>query len=285
MNTDAYYEIGSSHRVCEDYALAGQYEDMAYALVSDGCSSSDDSDVGARLLSHIAKGVLIYLKGRNLIGSVSFPDIFRELVVRKGIEVKQSLGLPTDVFDATLLVCTVYNNKVTCLGWGDGYLMMVTDDNSIIAYEIKYSSGAPYYISYEMSPGKKEAYWQTYGGGMVDIRNSIISPEGDLIYSNTNVSPVSDSYSILKEAHAPSLKSVILSSDGLGTYQIDSKFVPPENTPIKDYSDLSIIPLIVSYKSIVGEFVVRRMQRMKADMEKEHVMHFDDVSCSSIVLK
>jgi hypothetical protein len=154
MNTDAYYEIGSSHRVCEDYALAGQYEDMAYAIVSDGCSSSENSDVGARLLSHIAKGALICLKGRGLLDNALFPDTFRELVVGKSIEIKKSLGLSTDAFDATLLVSIVYNNKVTYLGWGDGYFILVIDNNSIIAYDIKYSSGAPYYISYEMNSGK-----------------------------------------------------------------------------------------------------------------------------------
>jgi hypothetical protein len=285
MNTDAYYEIGSSHRVCEDYTLAGQYEDMAYAIVSDGCSSSKDSDIGARLLSKIAKGVLIYLKGRGLIGTPSFPEIFRELVVRKCLEVKQSLGLTVDVFDATLLVSTVYNNKATCLAWGDGYVIFVTGSNEIVAYEINYSSGAPYYLSYEMSPAKKKAYAQMYGTGSLTLNTYIIGSDGTLKNSSGSTSPVALGYShsLLKEAHAPALKFVTLSSDGLGTYKDDPKWVTDDPAQ-KDHEVTDIISSVVGYKSLAGEFVIRRMQRMRSDMEKEHVVHLDDVSCATIAI-
>lgn len=286
MNTDAYYEIGSSHRVCEDYALAGQYEDMAYAIVSDGCSSSEDSDIGARLLSHIAKGVLIYLRNRDrdIFGSPSFTEIFRELVVMKCKEVKRALGLPTDVFDATLLVGIIYKDKIICHGWGDGYFTLVTKNNTIIIYGIRYSSGAPYYISYDLSPEKKEAYWQRYGENDLEINSVIIGPDGNTISNSINKSPLTDSYALYKEAHAPSMKSLTISSDGLDTYQLNPKFILPENSVVKDYSDITIIPAMVSYKSTIGEFVIRKMQRLKSDFEKEHVIHIDDVSCASIVL-
>lgn len=285
MNTDAYYEIGSSHRVCEDYALSGQYEDMAYAIVSDGCSSSKDSDVGARLLSHIAQGVLIYLKGRGLIGTPSFPEIFRELVVRKSLEVKQSLGLTVDVFDATLLISTIYEDKATCLAWGDGYVVFVTDKKEIIAYEINYSSGAPYYLSYEMSPAKKAAYAQLYGTGSLNIRTYIIGSDGALKCSSDATSPVVLCYthSLLKEAHAPGLKFVTLSSDGIGTYKDDPKWVTEESSRM-DFGIVNILPMVVGYKSITGEFAIRRMQRMKSDMEKDHVVHLDDISCATIAI-
>ncbi len=53
MNTDCFYSIGHSHKVCEDYALSGTIGDtLAYAVVCDGCSSSKQVDVGARLLAH-----------------------------------------------------------------------------------------------------------------------------------------------------------------------------------------------------------------------------------------
>ena len=55
MNTDFYCEIGDSHVACEDYALAGKINDnISYAIVADGCSSSPNVDVGARVLAHAA---------------------------------------------------------------------------------------------------------------------------------------------------------------------------------------------------------------------------------------
>lgn len=283
LNTNAYYEIGSSHRVCEDYALSGIHEDMAYAIVSDGCSSSKDSDVGARILSHIAKGVLIYLKSRDIIGTPSFLDIFRELVVRKSLEVKQSLGLSVNVFDATLLASVVYNDKAICLGWGDGLIIFVTEDRQIIAHEVNFTTGAPYYISYEMSPSKKEAYQQQYGDGKIIVSNYIISPDMKVTSQNSELDLKYDC-SVYKEAFASAFKFIAISSDGLSTYQDDPKYDQPEGEDKTEYKAENIIPLVTAYKSTAGEFVVRRMQRMKNDLEKNHIIHFDDVSCATIAI-
>ena len=54
-NADAFFSIGKTHMVCEDYARAGtQQNGLPYALVCDGCSSSPDTDIGARLLGMAA---------------------------------------------------------------------------------------------------------------------------------------------------------------------------------------------------------------------------------------
>ena len=55
MNADYYIEKGQSHDFCEDFALAGKIGESAYAILSDGCSSSEHVDLGARLLVHAAK--------------------------------------------------------------------------------------------------------------------------------------------------------------------------------------------------------------------------------------
>lgn len=284
MNTNAYYEIGSSHKVCEDYALSGNHEDMAYAIVSDGCSSSEHSDVGARIISHIAKGVLIYLKGRNLILSDTFQDIFRELMLRKCLEVKTSLGLPTDVFDATLLISVVLSDKAICLGWGDGYIAFVGKDKEINLYETKYSSGAPYYLSYEMSAGKKEAYQKEFGDGEVSITQYTINDSGIHTHPEVTTFDVPYSHSILRQGRTGEVKFIVLSSDGIDTYQTDPRYRDPDNKGIQTYTAPEMITPLVSYKSIAGEFVERRMQRNKEDMDKKHIVHQDDVSCASIAL-
>jgi hypothetical protein len=196
--------------------------------------------------------------------------------------VKQSLGLTVDVFDATLLISTVYKDKATCLAWGDGYVIFVTDNREIIAYEVKYSSGAPYYLSYEMSPVKKEAYQQMYGNGLVDLNTFIISPDGIITGSSTSTSPVAYSHTLLKEAYAPGLKFITLSSDGLDTYKDNPNVVRPDDVELLIHGAEKIIPQVVAYKGIVGEFVIRRMQRMKSDMEKALIIHLDDVSCATI---
>jgi hypothetical protein len=284
MNTNAYYEIGSSHRVCEDYAISGLHEGMAYAIVSDGCSSSEDSDVGARILSHIAKGVLIYLKERNLILSGAFPDIFKELILRKCLEVKTSLGLPTNVFDATLIISVVMDGKAVCIGWGDGYLAIVDKNKMITFFEIKFTSGAPYYLSYEMSQGKKEAYQKEFGEGAIHFSNCNIDLSGIISNFSTKSCPIQDKPTLNRVGNITDISFITLSSDGIDTYQDDPRFSDIDGKEKKTYKASEMISSLVSYKSTAGEFVTRRMQRNKEDLNKKHILHFDDISCATIAL-
>src|SRR6476659_1428102 len=46
MNADATINIGATHALCQDYVIAKD----RHVILSDGCSSSPDTDIGARLL-------------------------------------------------------------------------------------------------------------------------------------------------------------------------------------------------------------------------------------------
>ena len=57
MNADSVFNIGATHAVCQDYVIARSGETTfgspnagPYIILSDGCSSSPDTDMGARLL-------------------------------------------------------------------------------------------------------------------------------------------------------------------------------------------------------------------------------------------
>lgn len=283
MNTNAYFEIAAHYQVCEDYAISGTYQDMAYAIVCDGCSSSENSDVGARLMAHIAKGVIMYLKDRNLIGSPEFVNHFKELIVRKGIEVKNSLGLSTDAFDATLLVHIAFDSKILSIAWGDGYIMYKTKDSKHLVYDISFSTGAPYYLSYEMSTSKKQKYMDEFGEGTITIKNMTLSAEGAVEWERSITNPII-AESLYKEAYASMISFATVSSDGLGTYQDNPKGIKEDGTEKRKYKAIEIIPQMMAYKTIAGEFVIRRMHRMKTDMAKANIIHFDDISCASIAL-
>lgn len=283
MNTNAYFEIAAHYQVCEDYAISGTYQDMAYAIVCDGCSSSENSDVGARLMAHIAKGVIMYLKDRNLLGSPEFVNHFKELIVRKGIEVKNSLGLSTDAFDATLLVHIAFDSKILSIAWGDGYIMYKTKDSKHLVYDISFSTGAPYYLSYEMSTSKKQKYMDEFGEGTITIKNMTLSAEGAIEWERSITNPII-AESLYKEAYASMISFATVSSDGLGTYQDNPKGIKEDGTEKRKYKAIEIIPQMMAYKTIAGEFVIRRMHRMKTDMAKANIIHFDDISCASIAL-
>lgn len=60
LTPDAFFTIGKTHTVCQDYAHAGFIPgtDQAYAIVSDGCSGSPDTDFGSRFMVTAAIQVL-----------------------------------------------------------------------------------------------------------------------------------------------------------------------------------------------------------------------------------
>ena len=49
--SDSYFKIGKTHLICQDYALHSE----GHISLSDGCSSSPNTDIGSRLLCLINK--------------------------------------------------------------------------------------------------------------------------------------------------------------------------------------------------------------------------------------
>ena len=54
MQVDTFSKIGKTHKICEDYILSGT-KPFPYIIISDGCSSSEGTDMGARLLCFLAQ--------------------------------------------------------------------------------------------------------------------------------------------------------------------------------------------------------------------------------------
>lgn len=130
VNTDAYYAIGKSHAVCQDYAAVVRGE----AVVADGCSSSPHTDIGARIVVHGARG-------KNL----------------------QALGLPDTALDATRIGVQLAGGGFRVVAWGDGIIVARRRDGSLQTHSIVYPSGAPFYENYLSDEARLERYKATFG--------------------------------------------------------------------------------------------------------------------------
>src|SRR3989344_1416575 len=60
--SDHHFSIGEQHfrqgKPCQDYALSGEFENISFAIVSDGCSGGDNTDLGARLTALAAASAI-----------------------------------------------------------------------------------------------------------------------------------------------------------------------------------------------------------------------------------
>ena len=59
INVDSFLKKGKQHFICEDYIINSDDRDtMPYIILSDGCSSSENTDIGSRVLVRSALNIL-----------------------------------------------------------------------------------------------------------------------------------------------------------------------------------------------------------------------------------
>jgi len=282
MNTDCYYEIGSSHIVCEDYALVGKINDnISYAIVSDGCSASNHVDVGARILAHSAKE---YLQ-KTCRSEEELPNLkaFRMglLIVTLAAQHIVDLGLPDSSLDCTLLIALSDGKKVFTFIYGDGgVLIKPKNDRGPLLYRyVNFKSGAPYYLSYLISPSRAAAYCDNFGYEATLYQERI---KEERVVTSLDSSVTGDFW--LGELYGECMSCqdwdfewIALVSDGVNSYQKKGG-----NGQIEPIPHARILQKIGNYKNLNGQFVQRRMAKLKRDCLKEDIVHYDDISIATI---
>jgi len=140
MQIDAAFVIGDSHTVCQDYASAFTVEDRAYIMVSDGCSSSPYTDIGARILTHQVMACLV--EGMRLQST-----LFDEALKRARVVV-QHLQLPRSALDCTLLIAEHDQEVVRVIAIGDGVIAYTNREGDLAGFELTTPSQSPGYLNY-----------------------------------------------------------------------------------------------------------------------------------------
>jgi len=290
FNTDHYYEIGYGHTFCQDYALSGSYGNMSYAIVCDGCSGSDQSDVGARLLCHIAERTLQFFYDRNIIENyLSNNDsldyrLIQEFMVSKLVDTKNILKLDERALFSTLLISVALDTEDgklpnLVMGWGDGYFIVKKESGLIVAVGNSYSNSAPYYFAYNISKEYRKLYETTFKDQLCQRISKTIDPENP---KETVVEFKKIDYSdpfIATFSNEDKVTDIIVTSDGIDTFykkQGDPEFISQEQTLVD----------CVNFKNYKGTYVQRRIRNgiSKKYLQRD-IVHFDDISFAAIRTK
>ncbi|KKK85109.1 hypothetical protein LCGC14_2776610, partial [marine sediment metagenome] len=163
MHVDHFMEIGSSHKVCEDYILSGM-DPVPHVILADGCSSSENTDVGARLLCYVAKQYLnVHLKaGIDLNWETA-----GRVIIHETEEIAWNMGLNANALDATLIMAWVEDNFIRVFMYGDGHIIFMrktdVEECSVYHQETNFRSNAPYYLSYSLDSEKRKQYEDLFG--------------------------------------------------------------------------------------------------------------------------
>jgi len=260
VNVDAYFVRGDTHTVCEDYAAAGKYGNRPFAIVSDGCSSAQNTDFGSRFLVQATMWQF-----RSQADEEEFTLSGKD-ILDNAIDMVITSHLPAESLFATLLVGWVDQGEFKVVAWGDGIIAARRHDGTWEYHNIEYHHGAPAYLAYKAT-GNLNVYTEHTNNAQRSIYTydseqdtEVLRAEHEGLQPERFAFPT-DQYDL-----------VLLMSDGGHTFHC-----PGQKTPTKD-----VVERALAIKTVSGEFVTRRVRRFIKNHRKDDGRIDDDFSVAGI---
>jgi hypothetical protein len=274
MILDSFFTGTRSHPVCEDYSLTGTHP-VPFLIVSDGCSSSINTDVGARLISWITKRqfpaarIYDYLPGDS--------DLFGRKIIENAVAEADKLGLNRTALDATLLFAYIEDGMMNIFCFGDGVVIFKLSTGADFYIHLSYAQNAPYYLTVHQSDEILAQWQKVYPNNALSIKryNFMEKEEKDILESQDggNIGY----YYRLTVPTTPELEMVMLSSDGLTSF---SKQEDGSMIPLCD-----VVDEMYAIKVKNGGYMQRRMRKMIEKYAREGIHNLDDVSVASVLFE
>jgi hypothetical protein len=275
MNTDSAFAMGKRHEVCEDYAKAEIRGGFAQAWVSDGCSSSSDSDIGARLLVLAARQAFQTMleTGWNL--ESSSPEDIGLMAITQAMMSAGVLDLPTETLDATLLSLVCDGERVCLSAFGDGVMFLKWAGGSTLCLDIELTNGYPDYLSYRLDKSRRDKYDATWKrGGAKLLRGREISP----VQKPAELRPHLGYAEIHRLSQGEArLELAAIMSDGVRSFYKRDENGANELIPLGE-----VLKELLDFKLHTGRFVQRRLNRFLKDAAVRGWEHHDDIAVAAI---
>lgn len=294
-NSDAFFTKGSTHTVCQDYARAGAVVvDRAwnndelipgspFAIVCDGCSGSQDTDIGARILASVAA----YLLENGYVREHFFTPYVRQSVLGRAHRAVMAMGGITAMggfsswLDATMLVARFDGVATRVSIIGDGAVLVRMRNGEVALHVFEHPHNAPFYLSYMQDPARHDAYVSKYGMNTTH-RKLVRSVDG--VWSQDFESTISG-WDACPEICALSsgCDLVMLLSDGAAS------FLKVVDTGTSRYQEavpiVEVVDELLKIKSFAGPFLQRRCQVFLDKFCKaKGWQHADDFSAAAIYM-
>jgi hypothetical protein len=257
MNADVFFTIGRTHSVCQDYATVCGDDLVA---LSDGCSSSQHTDFGARLLCRIA----------TTCDPVT--------AVRTAQPHLEAFLLPVECLDATILTAGPTKDRldVEAFVTGDGVVVGRKRGGGYRLFLSEFPTGAPRYASYDLDPRRRARYVREFAGvhRVTVIEDGVEVSVTDTPVEDAEVQPFTTSFPVAE------YDMVLLLSDGALSF----------HRPVGPYGATECVPLhevvtaMLAVKGFAGEFLLRRARKFLKDAAAKGWWHDDDFAAAAIYL-
>ena len=275
MNADCSIHTGSTHPICQDYARTGiDKAGNPYAIIADGCSSSPETDIGARLLVMAAENNLALLPNSGS-GEMSY---FYHSTLELAAYWARGMKLPLNCLDATLGILSIADNTILSSLYGDG-LIVFGYDQTLEVDEISFSSNYPVYPSYLLMPERLKS---------MPKDNTMNRHSSHFSKNNKKWNDLSRSLMLANEKvpflkyrdKSSTLNFVALITDGAKSFLAPSTSSTSKTTEPVGYEQ--IIPDLVGFKNFTSGFVKRRVNKFEQESKKNGWQHYDDLTVAAI---
>ena len=283
--SDAAFIIGKTHKVCQDYALVGNDNGtFASIWLSDGCSSSPHTDIGARLLTHNALTRVCEFATVSQAEEESQPRLLDELIYTSLTavgKIARDMGVPADCLNATLLgLVNSVNRKgerlLYTILYGDGALVYGLTNGEQVVFRSTYPANFPYYPAYLVDT-KRRSIWERVRDNRHTITRTILDADGHVRESETFCPE--DNYHLIIRPVA-GLRWAAILSDGIESFQ--KRGDEASSCSFTPVNYLEVICHLTAFKNFAGEFVHRRLQSFAKDCNRRGWQHNDDVSIAAL---
>jgi len=255
---DGFFTIARQHRVCQDYAIAS-VESLPLLALSDGCSSSPETDIGSRILVKNAEKALCLFAPN----AVSYQELGAAILANT-VAAAECLALRRSALDATLLLAFAHGDAVTAMMYGDGYLAAIRRDGGLEYISVAYAENMPYYLNYWSDEARNAQYLAANRGGKGVL--SITTRRGE-----TEETEFRDyDAPLVWTFPASDYRLVALCSDGVAAF---SSLETGKLAPVEQ-----MLEGVLRYKTTAGEFVTRRAKRLLKELDKQGIFPADDFS-------
>jgi len=264
VNIDTFLKIGHSHKICEDYIISG-VDPIPHIILADGCSSSKNTEMGARLLCYLAKQFLT-LKD---VGRSTYEQMGTWVINNAEMAARQ-LGLNSTSLDSTLTV-SYYDQEreeIIIRTYGDGYVITIDKEENVEICEDIFTKNSPYYLSYKLDANRDWAYHDE----KIDLLQQNYGPTTD----DSPAAARAYDHEISFLLYAKKYKLVLISSDGIKSFY---------DKDIPEVSLWAIIDEFTSFKNTTGSFLQRRVSKAIQMYEKRDIFHADDLSIGAYLIQ
>jgi hypothetical protein len=240
-------------------------------IVCDGCSSSENTDLGSRILAFAAKKLIKKYLDIGYYHDTYISQIYRRFgnwVINLSKESVSMLNLNNTCLDSTLVIAFEWNKKINIFMYGDGGVFSLSKDGKKSINKISYLGNAPYYLSYLIDENRKDLYKEFANQTDGLIKTEIIDGlKKEVRYDQ----PTIFSY------NTEDLSLLLITSDGSESF-VDFNTV--EKVPCE-----AIANELMCIKSKKGEFIKRRSIRLIEDLSKQNTFNTDDFSVGAIMVE